>query len=207
MRKTKWICEPIDFTDSLSRKTEFTLGYYYLILKVLDLLDTVRNFNFDFESSSFYCIFLQVFIILKKNNRQLTFLHIYHHSGMIFAAFVGMFFVPGGTSSWVPLVNVFVHAIMYFYYLLSIIRPEYKKSIFMKKTLTQIQMVIEQTWFLYGKSFTSILQFISIQGSIYFLKLRLYGNCIKERLQVSKHTSCCFWDSVHRNVSDVLRFL
>lgn len=87
---------------------------------------------------------LQVFIILKKNNRQLTFLHIYHHSGMIFASFLGMFFVPNGTSAWVPLVNVFVHAIMYAYYLLSIIKPEYKKSIKMKKTLTQIQMVIEK---------------------------------------------------------------
>lgn len=126
---------------------------------------------------------------------------------MIFAAFVGMFFVPGGTSSWVPLVNVFVHAIMYSYYLLSIIRPEYKKSIQMKKTLTQIQMVIGRLW-TWKKNFH--IDFFSVAfnlGPIHLPQHRLHGNSIDERLQISQHTSCCLWCSMYRHVHDVLRIL
>lgn len=84
---------------------------------------------------------LQVFIILKKNQRQLSFLHIYHHAGMILCSFAGIFFVPNGTSVWLPMINSPIHAIMYSYYLLTTLNPKYKKNLWMRKSLTRLQMV------------------------------------------------------------------
>jgi GNS1/SUR4 family len=52
-------------------------SHYFYLLKVIDLLDTV-------------------FFILRKRNRQVTFLHIYHHAGMVFAGYIYMKVNSGG---------------------------------------------------------------------------------------------------------------
>jgi phosphatidylglycerophosphate synthase len=91
-----------------------------------------------------------VFIILKKNNRQLSFLHRYHHASMILVGYLGAKWLPGGPPSMMVLFNTFVHIVMYTYYLLIAFKPEIRKSSW-KKHLTQLQM----------------FQFISL--TIYFL--------------------------------------
>lgn len=53
------------------------ISYYYFMLKVLDLLDTV-------------------FFILRKKNNQVTFLHIYHHAGMVVACYLYFKLYSGG---------------------------------------------------------------------------------------------------------------
>ena len=50
--------------------------------------------------------------------------------------------LTGGHAALTGLINCVVHVIMYFYYYLTIVNPEYKKSIWWKKHITQIQMVI-----------------------------------------------------------------
>ncbi|GAB0094764.1 Elongation of very long chain fatty acids protein [Sergentomyia squamirostris] len=115
-------CEPIrkDFTYQGYRVAYVMYGYY--LLKVFDLLDTV-------------------FFLLRKRYNQITFLHVYHHAMMVFGTFVATKFVISGHGAMLGLVNCYVHAIMYTYYLISSFRPDMKKSIWWKKHITHVQML------------------------------------------------------------------
>jgi GNS1/SUR4 family len=122
------------------------LSHAYYLIKILDLLDTV-------------------FFVLRKKNGQVTFLHIYHHTVMVFGGFLYIKFMSGGGHALVlgelsdtlsasrsdnfthprwnlilGLVNAFVHVIMYGYYFLTSFKPELKQSIWWKKYITQVQM-------------------------------------------------------------------
>lgn len=87
-------------------------------------------------------ISLQLFIVLKKKNSHLSFLHCYHHFFMAMGTYIAARWVPGGHALLLGLINLFVHAFMYFYYFLTAIKPELKQSIWWKKHITQIQLVI-----------------------------------------------------------------
>lgn len=85
-------------------------------------------------------IYFQVFIVLKKKNSQLTFLHCYHHSGMFLGSYCAAKWVCGGSLAILGVVNAFVHSIMYFYYWITAFKPELKKSLWWKKHITQVQL-------------------------------------------------------------------
>merc|ERR1719461_1559067 len=80
-----------------------------------------------------------VFMILRRKDRQLTFLHVFHHStvlniwGMLLYASHG-----GSTAGFAAMVNSFVHVVMYSHYLITSfgIRNPFKKYITMVQ-LTQ----------------------------------------------------------------------
>ncbi|XP_072387992.1 very long chain fatty acid elongase AAEL008004-like [Diabrotica undecimpunctata] len=82
-----------------------------------------------------------VFFVLKKNYRQVSFLHVYHHSGMVFLTWVSVKFDLGPLVIFIPTLNCFVHAVMFTYYLLTSIDPKWKKRTDLKKKLTQLQLV------------------------------------------------------------------
>ena len=101
-----------------SDRIEYFVFLHY-ISKYIDYLDTL-------------------FIILRKKNNQLSFLHIYHHStvGIIwgFLLYMGQ---GNGTASFGCLLNSFIHIIMYSHYLITsfgINNP-------FKKYITQMQLV------------------------------------------------------------------
>lgn len=54
---------------------------------------------------------------------------------------MGLKFAPGGHSTFFALLNTFVHIVMYFYYMVAAMGPEYQKYIWWKKYLTTFQMV------------------------------------------------------------------
>jgi len=56
-------------------------------------------------------------MVLKKNDRQITFLHLYHHTSIFFIWWVVIFFGPGGDGYFTASLNSFIHVIMYSYYL------------------------------------------------------------------------------------------
>ncbi|CAH0554795.1 unnamed protein product [Brassicogethes aeneus] len=120
--KMNWVCQPIDWSRSPQGYYELHLTYVYYLLKVLDLLDTV-------------------FFVLKKNYRQVSFLHVYHHIGMTSMVWVAVKFIPGGQGAVIGLINCFVHTVMYGYYLLTAYDPVYKKSVLLKKNITQLQLI------------------------------------------------------------------
>lgn len=57
---------------------------------------------------------------------------------------MGMKFAPGGHSTFFAMLNAFVHIVMYFYYMIAAMGPEYQKYIWWKKYLTAFQMVCDE---------------------------------------------------------------
>jgi len=117
------LCQPLDSTNVQPWMNALVkICYCYYITKYLDLLDTV-------------------FFVLRKKNAQISFLHVYHHFGMVLAVYLYMKFLAGSHSTMLGLVNGFVHTIMYGYYLVTSIKPSYGKSLWWKRYITQLQLL------------------------------------------------------------------
>ncbi|KAF7413400.1 hypothetical protein HZH68_001889 [Vespula germanica] len=84
---------------------------------------------------------LQIFFVLRKKESQVTFLHLYHHSLTPLETWICVKFIPGGHGTLGNLINNAVHVVMYAYYMLAAMGPEYKKYLWWKKHLTTIQLV------------------------------------------------------------------
>lgn len=118
-------------------------------------------------------------MVLRKKDSHISFLHLYHHAGMVLGSYICARFLPGelillwliqinlkfgfnlgGHATLLGVINLFVHGIMYFYYFLTSFEPELKKSIWWKKHITQIQMA--SNFAIYAKPFSqSLLKIIS----------------------------------------------
>ncbi|KAK9875221.1 hypothetical protein WA026_006008 [Henosepilachna vigintioctopunctata] len=131
-----FFCLELDGSNSPAALNVLSLAYGYHVLKLSDMIDTV-------------------FFILKASYRQANYLHIYHHTIMIFFSWYALKFVPGGQGAYIGITNCIVHVLMYSYYLLSTINPKYRNNISLKKSITTIQLV--QFVFL-GIMFTSSMR-------------------------------------------------
>ncbi|KAA0717638.1 Elongation of very long chain fatty acids protein 5 [Triplophysa tibetana] len=80
------------------------------------------------------------FFILRKNNHQITFLHIYHHATMLNIWWFVLNRVPCGHSYFGATFNSFIHVLMYSYYGLSAV-PALRPYLWWKKYITQGQLV------------------------------------------------------------------
>lgn len=138
--KFNWSCQSINYSRDDYGMMEVRNVYWFFLLKVLDLLDTVNHKNTFLIERKFNSP-LQLFIVMKKKNSQLSFLHCYHHSFMVLVCYVAVNWVPGGQGLLLGMINLFVHGVMYFYFFLTSFKPELKKSIWWKKHITQFQMV------------------------------------------------------------------
>ncbi|XP_058818384.1 elongation of very long chain fatty acids protein AAEL008004-like [Topomyia yanbarensis] len=121
-KRVSLLCEPVDRSLSETAVKEVQLVHYYYLLKVLDLVDTV-------------------FFVLRKKQSHVSFLHVYHHAGMALVPFFYARIYPGGHGSMLGVINVYVHAAMYFYFFLTVYRPELTKNARWKKYITVLQMV------------------------------------------------------------------
>lgn len=102
-------------------------------------------------------------MVLKKNNRQISFLHVYHHATTFFPVWWSVIrYGPGGESWFCCALNSFIHVMMYGYYFVSTFGFKAK---FMKPFVTYSQM-------------TQFLLFIS--QALYLL----LADCYKPRLVV-----------------------
>ncbi|XP_055371198.1 elongation of very long chain fatty acids protein 7-like [Condylostylus longicornis] len=107
--------------DSMRGYIELRLSYFYFLLKIVDLMDTV-------------------FFVLRKNFRLITFLHVYHHAVMVFISYFYCKYYPGGHSAMIGLVNLWIHVMMYGYYFVAALKPEVRNSLWWKKYITLFQM-------------------------------------------------------------------
>ncbi|XP_068152942.1 very long chain fatty acid elongase AAEL008004 [Drosophila tropicalis] len=115
-------CEPVTYaTDPISMRMARAVWLYY-IAKITELLDTV-------------------FFVLRKKQRQISFLHLYHHTLMPVCAFIGVKYFAGGHGTLLGFINSFIHIIMYAYYLLSAMGPKVQKYLWWKKYITILQIV------------------------------------------------------------------
>lgn len=95
--------------------------HIFLYSRILELIDTL-------------------WIILRKKNRQITFLHVFHHSFVLLMTWFYFKIAPGGSSIMFPIVNGMVHTIMYTYYTLSTFNS-IKPYLWWKKYVTTIQLL------------------------------------------------------------------
>jgi len=83
--------------------------------------------------------FIDTFImVLKKSDRQITFLHLYHHTTIYMIWWAVAAFGPGGDAYYCVILNSFVHVIMYAYYLSTSCNVPLS---FIKPYITQMQMM------------------------------------------------------------------
>lgn len=96
--------------------------WHYTNNKILDLLDTV-------------------FFVLCKKQSHVTFLHVHHHSIMVVILWIFGKYFPGFEGGIVGICNTIVHTVMYFYYFLAALGPNYRKYLWWKNYLTLMQIV------------------------------------------------------------------
>ncbi|KAG8234217.1 hypothetical protein J437_LFUL013814 [Ladona fulva] len=99
-----------------------TLCWWYYISKLTEFADTI-------------------FFVLRKKDSQITPLHLYHHCLTPLETWICVKYIGGGHGTFSNLINNLVHIIMYSYYLLAAMGPEYSKYLWWKKYLTSIQMM------------------------------------------------------------------
>ncbi|KAM7352224.1 very long chain fatty acid elongase 7-like isoform 2-T2 [Cochliomyia hominivorax] len=130
-----WTCMKYDrtFVDASIYKIR-EIGYLYFISKLLDLLETI-------------------FFILRKKFNQVSFLHVYHHTGMIWAAFLYINLFLGTQITTFGYINSLVHVLMYSYYFLSTLELNLN-IIWWKKLITRVQIL--QFFYVSVKLFASI---------------------------------------------------
>ncbi|XP_071541485.1 very long chain fatty acid elongase 4-like isoform X1 [Panulirus ornatus] len=117
-----WFCQPVDYSTNPDEMRIAAALWWYYISKLVEFSDTL-------------------FFILRKKTKQLTFLHIYHHSTMFCLWWIGIKWVAGGSSFLAAMMNSFVHVIMYAYYGLSSFGPSVQKYLWWKKHITCIQLI------------------------------------------------------------------
>nr|XP_019538770.2 elongation of very long chain fatty acids protein 7-like [Aedes albopictus] len=122
LRDYSFLCQGVDYSTEGVPLAITRRAYIYFMVKVLDLLDTV-------------------FFVLRKKQNQVTFLHVYHHTGMVMLSWSGVKWFPGGHSVFMGFINSFVHVVMYYYYFLTSISPKYKGNVWWKKHITQLQII------------------------------------------------------------------
>ncbi|XP_050082850.1 elongation of very long chain fatty acids protein AAEL008004-like [Anopheles aquasalis] len=115
------VCQPVQQIDNEQSRVELRLAYAYFLLKILDLADTV-------------------FFVLRKKQAHVSFLHVYHHAIMAICASLIMRYLPGGHCFMLGLLNTLVHAVMYFYFFLTIYRPQLTRGATWKRYITLMQM-------------------------------------------------------------------
>lgn len=86
-------------------------------------------------------LFDTVIFVIRKKYIQITFLHVYHHAFMVFITWFALKFDPSDHWGFMAFMNSFVHSIMYIYYGISTMGPDFSQLLWWKKYLTMFQLV------------------------------------------------------------------
>jgi len=90
-----------------------------------------------------------VIMALKKNNHQISVLHVYHHTSIFFIWWIITYYAPGGGSYFSVILNSFIHVFMYGYYLWASFapkpdptkKPRWTQPAYWKEYITRSQIV------------------------------------------------------------------
>lgn len=116
-------CETINHRDHSPQAIELLhYGWLFFLSRLVEWLDTI-------------------FFVLRKKERQVTKLHVFHHSFVPLISWTYLKYHPGYTVAFFPFVNSFVHSIMYTYYLLATFGPQLQPYLWWKRYLTSLQIV------------------------------------------------------------------
>ncbi|KAK4467801.1 hypothetical protein MN116_008486 [Schistosoma mekongi] len=129
-------------------------GYLYFISKFIEMIDT------------------GLFLYRNKLN-QVTFLHVFHHASMPPSVWWGLKYAPGGVLYMFPLVNSFIHIIMYTYYGLSILHNHH--LIWWKNYVTLCQMFQFLWLFIHQGQFLISFKFLCNFPKIFSFIICIYS--------------------------------
>ncbi|KAK3911077.1 Elongation of very long chain fatty acids protein 1 [Frankliniella fusca] len=119
-----WRCWPVDYSDSPLGMKMLTFAWLTTWIKLIEYVETI------------------VFV-LRKKDRQISFLHLYHHVSTLWVSWGVTKFQGGGSITFPIIPNCIVHIVMYTYYLLTINKNPRVQN-FLKKIkpyITIMQMV------------------------------------------------------------------
>lgn len=122
-----------------------TMLYIYYDLQVRDVFSKenvgglIRHGMMVYWLSKLYELLDTVFMVLRHRSRQISFLHVFHHSSITLLADWSYFLNP--VPAVVPIVslNSAVHVVMYGYYFLTALHPLHDFT--WKKRITQMQIL------------------------------------------------------------------
>ena len=88
------------------------------------------------------------FMVARKANKQISFLHVSHHAEMGGIMYILVTQAPGGVSYFPPMINSFIHTVMYFYYALTAvgIRVPWKKYITVGQLAQFVVVMAHAVW-------------------------------------------------------------
>ncbi|CAH0699683.1 unnamed protein product [Spodoptera exigua] len=153
-REFNLACEPVDYSNNPRALRVAAATWFYFFAKFTELLDTV-------------------FFILRKKYDQVTFLHVYHHTLMSLVVWIAVKYYPGGHTTLMGFLNSIVHVVMYTYYLISGLGPQYQKYVWWKKHVTKMQLTQFTIVFIHNVSV-----FFYECNFPKFLNLMCIGNCV-----------------------------
>nr|XP_033335359.1 elongation of very long chain fatty acids protein AAEL008004-like [Megalopta genalis]XP_033335361.1 elongation of very long chain fatty acids protein AAEL008004-like [Megalopta genalis] len=167
-----YTCQPIDYSDNPLALRMAQAVHMYFMTKLVELLDTL-------------------FFVLRKKNRQISALHLFHHTLMPICAWVGCRWLPNGHGTFLGLLNTFVHVVMYSYYLLAAMGPSMDKYLWWKKYLTIMQLIQFALVFLHNVQIffngcnypKGIVALLSLNALIFFWMFGTfyYENYVKDK--------------------------
>ncbi|XP_063230870.1 very long chain fatty acid elongase AAEL008004-like [Bacillus rossius redtenbacheri] len=115
-------CQPVDYSHNPKAIRMANLCWWYYISKLTEFADTI-------------------FFVLRKKNNQVSILHLYHHTLTPVETWICVKFLAGGHGTFSNLINNIVHVVMYFYYMVSAMGPQYQKYLWWKKHITSVQLL------------------------------------------------------------------
>mmetsp|Transcript_4815 Transcript_4815/g.7037 ORF Transcript_4815/g.7037 Transcript_4815/m.7037 type:complete len:355 (+) Transcript_4815:89-1153(+) len=116
------------------------------------------------------------FMILRGNMKQVSFLHIYHHTTIAWAWWIAISYSPGGDVYFGALLNSIIHVMMYAYYALALMKVQCP----WKRFLTQAQLL----------QFTSVVVYTGFTGYTHYTKLP-HEAIAGEQPSIQEYFMCC----------------
>ena len=178
-----WRCAEYDMTDSIVNRGIANAGWLFFISKLIEFSDTL-------------------FFVARKKQKQITLLHVVHHSLLPISCWFTVKYAPVGHATFLGFTNSFVHVLMYGYYAAAAVGPSMSPYLWWKKYLTTIQMVQFVVMFLHSIqvffadscSFPRWSVWFNIGHAVLFMALfadfyrTTYSNAKSSKLKVMDHT-------------------
>jgi len=125
--------DPTPFSESPSGKRLATILWVHYVSKAYEFVDTM-------------------IMVAKKNNHQITFLHVYHHATTFFPVwFLNVRYGPGGDAYFCCFLNSLIHVFMYGYYFFASIgiKTPLKKFLTMGQMIQSCLFIVQSIWLAY----------------------------------------------------------
>ena len=123
-------CVKPDYSSNPRPYKIATILWYTYMLKLIDYVET------------------GVFV-LRKKNRQVSFLHLYHHVSTAMLAWLYVKYFAHGMAASLLVFNASIHVIMYSYYLLSSFGPKIQSYLHPIKRIITILQMVQFCWLLF----------------------------------------------------------